>query len=637
LTLHFGVGTRQRLAAILAADAAGYSRLMAAAEQATLVALDEARDVFRTQIESHGGRVIDMAGDSILAVFETANGAVTAALLIQKALSTLAADVPPDRRMCFRIGVHMGDVIEKADGTVYGDGVNIAARLEGLALPGGVTVSDAVQGAVRNRVAASFEDLGEQQVKNIADPVRAYRVIAAAQGGATEGRGLPTSIMIKVGRSRSLAVAALVLALLLGAAAWLLRDRVLGGSAASLTGAPAFSIAVLPLSSPSGSPADTQLAERLTRELTHDLGHWRLASVASVDLAAAYRSKVDDPRAIGRELNVRHLVEGEVGRSGDNVTLTLRTIDSATGRQEWSDRMEFEPGLLEAEPMAMVMRTSAHLRRGINGAELSRAVREPDPRSAMNITLRGDAARTSGSEDLKGVFAARRLYDEALRLDPDFVRALVGRMSTLHWELYEDLKADRAQYLAEMDALSRRAVALDDQYSDAWAIRAETLLWLGRSDEAFAAAAYVQSVDPANLVFLWVIAWLTYASGRPGEAIALTQRAVAIDPPGNVNAAMNLCRANLMLGRYGDAMPACEKAATLDNDTWHNQLLLLAACVQNGEMQKAAVAKRQLLKRQPDFSIAKDKAAPLSDHPEYLKMLELHYYPALRRAGIPEH
>ena len=171
-------GLRQRLAAILAADAAGYSRLMAQDERATVAALDAARALFRTSIETHQGRVIDMAGDSVLAVFETAAGAVSAALEVQPALDALAAGVPADRRMRFRIGVHLGDVIEKADGSVYGDGVNIAARLEGLAVPGGITISDAVQGAVRNRIAASFEDLGEQQVKNIVDPVRAFRVHA---------------------------------------------------------------------------------------------------------------------------------------------------------------------------------------------------------------------------------------------------------------------------------------------------------------------------------------------------------------------------------------------------------------------------------------------------------------------------
>jgi adenylate cyclase len=167
-------GPRQRLAAILVADVAGYSRLMTADDHATVAALDRARETFRARIASHQGRVIDMAGDSVLAVFDTAIGAVTAALAIQEDLEAAALSVPDERRMRFRIGIHLGDVIEKADGTVYGDGVNIAARLESLARPGGITVSDAVRTLLRGRVAATFEDQGERAVKNIAEPVHAY-------------------------------------------------------------------------------------------------------------------------------------------------------------------------------------------------------------------------------------------------------------------------------------------------------------------------------------------------------------------------------------------------------------------------------------------------------------------------------
>jgi WD40 repeat protein/class 3 adenylate cyclase/energy-coupling factor transporter ATP-binding protein EcfA2 len=187
---------RQRLAAILAADAAGYSRLMAIDERATLAALDAARDVFRRQIESHRGRVIDTAGDSVLALFDTAAGAASAALALQQQLEAGCEQVAEDRRLRFRIGLHLGDVIEKPDGTVYGDGVNIASRLQALAGPGGIVVSDAVHGAVRNRVGARFEDLGEQAVKNIAQPVRAYRVVALDVAGDAQTVACPYPGMV---------------------------------------------------------------------------------------------------------------------------------------------------------------------------------------------------------------------------------------------------------------------------------------------------------------------------------------------------------------------------------------------------------------------------------------------------------
>jgi predicted ATPase/class 3 adenylate cyclase len=193
-----GQSIKQRLAAIMAADAAGYSRLMGADERATVTALDASRMVFRTRIESAQGRVIDMAGDSVLAVFETATGAVSTALAIQDELRSLVANVSEDRRMLFRIGVHLGDVIEKTDGTVYGDGVNIAARLEGLAEPGGIVISDAVRGAVKGKVDATFLDQGEQAVKNIPDPLRAFKVISGSQAtivsGVVEGQSSSESV-----------------------------------------------------------------------------------------------------------------------------------------------------------------------------------------------------------------------------------------------------------------------------------------------------------------------------------------------------------------------------------------------------------------------------------------------------------
>jgi adenylate cyclase len=180
-------GIRHRLAAILAADAAGYTRLMSTDETATVALLDTARAVFRTRVESHRGRIVDMAGDSVLAVFETAVGAVTAALDIQKELTSMDTGTPQVRRMLFRIGVHLGDVIEKPDGTVYGDGVNIAARLQAVAEPGGVSISDAVYGAARDRLPGTFEDQGEHHVKNVARPVHAFRLSAEPEHGGSKG------------------------------------------------------------------------------------------------------------------------------------------------------------------------------------------------------------------------------------------------------------------------------------------------------------------------------------------------------------------------------------------------------------------------------------------------------------------
>jgi adenylate cyclase len=265
---------RQRLAAILAADAAGFSRLMSIDEHATVTALDAARAVFRLRIEAGGGRVIDMAGDSVLAVFETAVGAVQAALAVQRQLAQAMAATPEAQRLRFRIGIHVGDVIEKDDGSVYGDGVNIAARLQTLAEPGGVVVSQAVHGMVA-RVDAGFEDIGEQLVKNIAQPVRAYRVAPARDGSAAMASppAAATPVPATARRGRRIALVASLLglgllgvALAVGSLAGWRPWQALTGPAAHAPAAPK-SIAVLPFASLSEDKSNEYFADGMAVEL----------------------------------------------------------------------------------------------------------------------------------------------------------------------------------------------------------------------------------------------------------------------------------------------------------------------------------------------------------------------------------
>jgi adenylate cyclase len=270
-----GTELKQRLAAILAADVAGYSRLMAADERATVAALDSARAVFRTQIESNQDRVIDMAGDSVLAVFEIATGAVAAALAIQQQLVAASGGVAEERRMRFRIGVHLGEIIEKSDGTVYGDGVNIAARLEGLAAPGGIAISDSVRGAVKNRVNAAFADLGEQAVKNIAEPVRAYAVTSAG-----------TTLAAATGIDLSAPVA-------------------------GFGGRPA--IAVLPFANLSGDPEKEYFADGLAEDILTRLAMWRWVPVIARNSSFTYKGRAVDVKEVGRALGA-HL--GRIPRRG---------------------------------------------------------------------------------------------------------------------------------------------------------------------------------------------------------------------------------------------------------------------------------------------------------------------------------
>ena len=286
---------------------------MAADDRATVAALDAARAVFRMEVDSHQGRVIDTAGDSVLSVFETAGGAVAAALAVQEALDELMAGQPEDRRMRFRIGIHLGDVIEKPDGSVYGDGVNIAARLQAMADPGGITVSDSIRTAVKGRHAAGFEDLGHQQVRNIEDPVRAWRVhpgSAAAFGSSS----LPAPLSAGRGLEPPLAVALR------------LPDKP--------------SIAVMPFTNVGGDTEQAYFADGLVEEIITELSRFRRMFVIARNTSFSFRGKSVDATRVARELGVHFLLEGSVRKAGNRVRIAAQLIDGQTGLHVWAERYE---------------------------------------------------------------------------------------------------------------------------------------------------------------------------------------------------------------------------------------------------------------------------------------------------------
>ena len=339
---------RSRLAAIVAADVAGYSRLIAQDDRATVAALDAARQVFRTHIEGSQGRVIDMAGDSVLAVFETAAGAVSVALAVQRDLSAASSAVPVDRRLHFRIGVHLGDVIEKADGTVYGDGVNIAARLQAMAQPGGINVSESVRAAVAGKVEAKFTELGAQRLKNITEPVRVHAVSLPLASGPAEKSVAGWKLRRVPLRSRlaaSLALAGLALLGTLlaftqggsGLRSWLVagtaQDHAREASARA-------AIAVLPFANLSGDPTRDYFSNGLTEDIINALGRFSGVMVISHNAVQPYKGKNASVNEISRELGVRYIVQGSVRQASERLRVTAELSDARTGSQLWSDRFD---------------------------------------------------------------------------------------------------------------------------------------------------------------------------------------------------------------------------------------------------------------------------------------------------------
>jgi len=598
-----GSELKQRLAAILAADVAGYSRLMASDERATVAALDIARAVFRTQIECNQGRVIDMAGDSVLAVFETATGAVSAALAVQRELNTIIAKVPEDRRMRFRIGIHMGDVIEKGDGTVYGDGVNIAARLEGLAEPGGITVSESIRTAVRGKVNATFDDQGEQQVKNIPHPVRAYRV-------GTAGSSVPKS------------------------------SPAVGEVDLSPSDKP--SIAVLPFASLSNDPEQAYFAEGLTATITSDLSRISGLFVIASTTAATFGGKVIDIRQIGRDLGVRYVLQGSVQRGGNKVRMTAQLVEVGTGAQLWSDRFDGDA----TDLFTLQDQITGRIANSIGRQIIVMAARDAEKRKthpqAADLLVRG-IAWSDKPLSLERLIEQELLFREALALDPNNsdAWARLGRTILLQLSPFASafLPEQKDEKLREGRMAVEKALALDP--NSAYAHYAEGILYrlLGKPAEWARAYEVAIALDRNLAIAYGSLGTALIFLGEPEKAISQTQYAMRLDPLGpqigNQQAMMG--RAYFLQGHSDLAIEWLLKSRTSNPKLVRPAGVLALAYAQKGNDTAAKLTVESLLRVTPHYKVADAFDRPVPFSPEaYHKLYEQVVLPAARRAGIPE-
>jgi len=588
-------GPRQRLAAILVADVAGYSRLMTADDHATVAALDRARETFRARIASHQGRVIDMAGDSVLAVFDTAIGAVTAALAIQEDLEAAALSVPDERRMRFRIGIHLGDVIEKADGTVYGDGVNIAARLEGIAEPGGVTVSDAVQCAVRQRLDAAFDDIGEQRVKNIATPVRAYRVRELAPGaprpGAAPAAATPTRVAPK-------------------------RERV-----------DKPSIAVLPFDNMSGDPQQDFFADGITEDIITELSRFRELFVISRNSSFKFKGKPVEVQKFARELGVQYVVEGSVRKAGRRVRITVQLIDAETDRHLWAERYDRDLEDIFAIQDEVTRSIVATLPGRVEAAARDRAARlTTDNMAAYECVLTGKVLHHRSKRDDNA--RALRLLERAIELDPGYAHAHAWKACVLGQSWVYQWCESRTDTEVLIRAALETALALDDNDSDVHRILAAVNLIQEHYDLAVYHQRRALSLNPNDdLVVVQQGEMLTWL-GQPDEGIEWIRKAMRLNPYHPERFWSHLARACFAARRYDEAIEALRCVSS--PDTMHRASL--AAChAQRGDADAAGEQRRLTLALAPSFGVG-----------EYLASLHYrdpadreHHGQALERAGFP--
>ena len=620
----------RRLVAIVVADVVGYTRLMEHDEGGTHARLHEIRDqVVDPEIAALGGRIVKTAGDGMLVEFGSAAAALRFAIEVQRAMSARNQPQAPDERLQFRIGINLGDII--VDGNdIAGDGVNVAARLETLSAPGGICVSAAVRDQIHEDLSVEFTDIGEQHVKNIARPIRVYRVVPRTGEHQQPSHGRWPRLTRAPGW-RSVAAGVLALGVA-GIAVWTVPHF---WQTASAPTAPPLSIAILPFTAPMGSAAEEQVADALTRDLALGLGRSRSLRVASPSAAETYKGKA--VRSIGRELNVRYVVEGEIRRVGRQFVVNARLVDADKETQAWSGRLELEGEPLAQDQGNVTARLTHRLNEAIWDADVSRADKPPAAgASAMEFALHAGHIWARDPLSVAGTEAAKKLYDQALQLDPSLVAAMTGAVIAREVQLYSDPHADHDRLVQEMDQLSYRAVNVDSKDPRAWYTRAGALGYQWRWSGAIEASDQELKLDPTRGPARR--AELMLFMGQPTEALKLVDQALALDPSGVVEIGWPLetrCRAYVMLDRYEEAMAPCEKAATLD-DYWMPHVYLLAAYTHQGETVKADAEKAKLLRERPGASIAAFKALRLSDNPIFLQQTETHLFANLRKAGIPE-
>ena len=582
-------GVRHRLAAILVADVAGYSRLMAGDEHGTVAALDSARGVFKAQIESHQGRVIDMAGDSVLAVFESATGAVAAALTVQHALTGQAAKVPEGRRMQFRIGIHLGDVIEKPDGTVYGGGVNIASRLQSLAEPGGVTVSDSVKSVVRGKVPAVFEDQGEQTVKNIPEPVHAYRVEAEASIAAK-----PASAVGEIGLS--------------------IPDKP--------------SIAVLPFTNMSGDPEQEYFADGITEDIITDISRVSGLFVIARNSSFVFKNRAVDIKEVGRRLGVMHVLEGSVRKAGARVRITAQLIDAQTGGHLWVERFDRELADIFAVQDEVTRRIVDALKVRLTAPEHSR--REQRGRvnaEGYDYVIRGRMSLVRGTQE--SAKESRALLERALEIDNRFAPAYANLALVHLQEFINGWNGAGEEHLKRGLELANKALEADP--NEALGYHALTLVNLWRRDYEAAELAVERALelDPnfgAGFVALGEVLDFT---GRHGDAIKAFERGLRLDPEFDL-AVHLLGRAQLGMGRYAEAEQSFKRRLALNPHSDMSRVYLASLYGSIGRHEEARHVWDEMLAINPQFSIERlQRTIPYRDPAWFERVVD-----GLRKAGI---
>jgi TolB-like protein/class 3 adenylate cyclase len=588
----------RKIAAILVADVVGFSRLARLDEEGTLARLRALRgDLIDPAVAAYRGRTVKRTGDGIIVEFRSVVDAVRCAIGLQKSMVGRNAGVAPERRLDFRVGIHLGDVVEEADGDLMGDGVNVAARLEGLAEPGGVCLSEDAWRQVRDKLEEPFADLGEQALKNIARPMRVYAlspgsaVAAPARGaGPVEARALPR-----------------------------------------------LSLVVLPFANIGGDAEQEHFVDGVTESLTTDLSRIRGAVVIARNTAFTYKGKAVDVKAIGRELNVRYALEGSVQRGARSMRVNVQLIDAETGNHLWAER--FDKPLADLFDMQdeIVARLAGALNPQLVTAEARRAERAATPDST-ELYFQGMAWFNKGLTP-NNMAQARGFFSRAVDADPDNVDAAIGLASAEAIEGVNSFVADPAASFASAELKLAKALSLVPDH-------AVGHMWLGllniftrRSAQGIAECEHALALDRNLAAAAACIGFGKILVGRAEETEAHVSEALRLSPRDMIAFVWlaHVGVANNHLGDWEQAVAWCRRAIEANRTYPRAHFQLGLALAQLGRLDEARSSVKTAAAINPSFSVSRARVdwTALSDDPTYLAQLEP-IFEGLRKAGVPE-
>ncbi len=581
-----GEKVERKLTAILSADVKGFSRLMGEDEVGTLRTLNAYREAIDALIAQHRGRVVDAAGDSLLAECASAVDAVQCAVEIQSTLDARNAELPPGRRMEFRIGINVGDVI--IDGPqIYGDGVNIAARLEELAEPGGILVAGTVYDQVEAKLTGEYEFLGEQKLKNIARPVRVYRVVKAGAIAAKAGREEP-----------------------------------------ELPPPDKPSIIVLPVVNMSNDPEQEYFSDGITEDITTELSRMSGLFVISRNSAFTYKGRAAKVKDIGREMGVRYVLEGSVRKAGDRVRITAQLIDATTGHHLWAERYDRPLTDIFAVQDEIVRRIVTTLKLQLSLSEQGVRVRKSTADlDAYDLYLRGTALLWRFTKDANA--QARQLYEQAIALDPRYASAYASLGLSYAFDWIFQWSRDR-QTLARAAEMAQAAITLNAALPHAHTTLGYACLWQDRHEQAVAEARRAIALEPNNAHAHVALGHFLTHAGRPEETVALVKRAMRLNPRYPVAYLLTLGNGYFFTGRYEEALAAYRAYAARNPDFAAAHVGLAMSYSMLGRDDEARAEAAELMRLEPGASLEAVKVIfPFKDP----AMLEL-MLAALRKAGL---